>query len=65
MGEANMMPEYYKRPSRPAKEITCKRCGAKFYTKKPGGQPRYCLECGINVYDELRKKRKAGEKAAQ
>ncbi len=35
----------------PAREITCERCGIKFYTKK-SGVTKYCMECKDIIYDE-------------
>ena len=43
---------------RPAREMTCIKCGVKFYVKGSGGSAKYCIECRVEVYEENQKKRK-------
>jgi len=51
--------EKYKRKSpKLAKEITCKRCGTKFYVKGVGRSAKYCIECKVVIYKEHHKKYK-------
>lgn len=51
-----MRKSYYK--PRPAREITCERCGAKFLVKGAGhSRDKYCVECKVEVYEENQKKR--------
>ena len=35
--------------------IVCEGCGKTFYHKKQG-KPKYCLDCGVIVYEEHHKK---------
>lgn len=51
---------------KPAREITCKRCGIKFLVKGTGhGKTKYCIECKVDIYSEhnkaLYKLRKEGK----
>lgn len=51
---------YYK--PRPARELTCERCGVKFYIKGLGRQAKYCIECKVIIYDERKKKVRDAQK---
>ncbi len=51
------MRQYQKHP-RPAREITCERCGIKFYIKGAGRSAKHCIECRVATYNKRTHKKK-------